>query len=195
MALCVTESAEFVVRGCMAASPRWQVDELSGFLADDAAWVDGHNDRCVGIDAIKARLEAIGRLLPGPTVEVRNLPATGRTVMVERIDVIRFKASHSTLRSPVYSTSTATGEFSGGAITTTPERSMRASSRCCAHGSNRCGNSTWRVAVVSLRAERSHCRSAAARIKSTVPPNNSFAKQDALRAEPEGSPSIPRRER
>ncbi|OHV06213.1 nuclear transport factor 2 family protein [Mycobacterium talmoniae] len=84
-------SAESVVRGFMAAWPRWQVDELAGFFGDRAAWVDGHNQPSIGIDAIKARLATIGRLLPGPTVEVKNLLASGSTVMVERIDVIRLK--------------------------------------------------------------------------------------------------------
>ncbi|MCV7065909.1 nuclear transport factor 2 family protein [Mycolicibacterium farcinogenes] len=92
-AMMVRESTESVVRGFMAAWPRWQADELATFLADGAAWVDGHNEPCIGIDAIKARLETIGRLLPGPTAEVRHLIAHEGTVMVERVDVIRLKGT------------------------------------------------------------------------------------------------------
>ncbi|CDP84761.1 MULTISPECIES: limonene-1,2-epoxide hydrolase family protein [Mycolicibacterium] len=87
----VNESAESVVRGFMAAWPRWDVDELADFMADGAAWVDGHNEPCVGIEVIKARLGTIGRLIPGPSAEVRNLLVCDGTVMVERIDVIRVK--------------------------------------------------------------------------------------------------------
>ncbi|AIY48001.1 nuclear transport factor 2 family protein [Mycolicibacterium fortuitum] len=87
----LNESAECAVREFMAAWPRWDVDELAGFLADGAAWVDGHNEPCVGMEVIKARLGTIGRLLPGPTAEVKNLLVCDSTVMVERINVIRFK--------------------------------------------------------------------------------------------------------
>lgn len=87
----MTKSAESVVRELMAAWQRWQPDELAAFLTDSAVWTDGHNEPCVGIDAIKTRLEAIGRLIPGPAVEVKNLLASGGTVMVERIDVIQVK--------------------------------------------------------------------------------------------------------
>ncbi|MBP3086584.1 nuclear transport factor 2 family protein [Mycolicibacterium fortuitum] len=90
-AMLVNETAESVVRGFMAAWPHWDVDELAGFLADGAAWVDGHNEPCVGMDVIKARLQTIGRLIPGPTAEVRNLLVRDGTVMVERIDVIEVK--------------------------------------------------------------------------------------------------------
>lgn len=90
-AILVNESAEPVVREFMAAWPRWDVDELADFLSDGASWVDGHNEPCVGMDVIKARLQTIGRLIPGPTAEVRNLLVRDGTVMVERIDVIEVK--------------------------------------------------------------------------------------------------------
>ncbi|OMC36763.1 hypothetical protein A5740_00320 [Mycobacterium sp. GA-1841] len=87
----VNESTESVVRRFMIAWERWHADELATFLADDAVWVDGHNEPCIGADAIKARLETIGRLIPGPTVEVRHLVVHEDTVMVERVDVIRLR--------------------------------------------------------------------------------------------------------
>ena len=87
----VNESAESVVRAFIDALPRWRADELTGYLADGATWTDGHSDPCVGIEAIKACIEAIGRLIPGPRVEVGNLLANDSTVMVERVDLIRLK--------------------------------------------------------------------------------------------------------
>ncbi|BBZ10049.1 MDR/zinc-dependent alcohol dehydrogenase-like family protein [Mycobacterium branderi] len=42
------ESAESVVCDFMAAWRRWQVDELAGFLGDDAVWVDGYNVEIIG---------------------------------------------------------------------------------------------------------------------------------------------------
>lgn len=85
------KSTESVVRRFMEAWSRWQAEELAGFFTEDAAWADGHSAPCIGIDAIKSRLEAIGRLLPGPTVDVKNLLANSGTVMVERIDIVQFK--------------------------------------------------------------------------------------------------------
>lgn len=87
----MNETPESAVRGFMAAWPRWQVDELAGFFDDAAVWVDGHHQPCIGIAAITARLEGIGRMLPGPTAEVKHLLVEGGTVMVERVDVIRLK--------------------------------------------------------------------------------------------------------
>jgi limonene-1,2-epoxide hydrolase len=85
------QSAEAVVRAFIAAWPRWQADELADFLAADATWVDGHNEPCTGRDVIRARLETVGRLVPGPTAEILNLLACGGTVMVERVDTVGVK--------------------------------------------------------------------------------------------------------
>ncbi|KUH89956.1 MULTISPECIES: limonene-1,2-epoxide hydrolase family protein [unclassified Mycobacterium] len=85
------ESAESVVRGFLAAWPRWSVDELTGYFTEDAVWTDGHSEPYSGIAAIETQLQKIGQLVPSTTVEITNLLSSRRIVMVERTDIFDFK--------------------------------------------------------------------------------------------------------
>lgn len=80
------DSAEQVVRRFLAALKRSDVDELVSFFRDDAVWTDGPRGTYRGVNAIRAEIESQVQLVPSLTVEVKNLVATGGTVMVERAD-------------------------------------------------------------------------------------------------------------
>ena len=82
----MSDSAEQVVRQFLAALKRSEVDELVSFFSDDAVWTDGPRGTYRGVDAIRAEIESQVQLVPSLTVEVKNLVATGDTVMVERAD-------------------------------------------------------------------------------------------------------------
>jgi limonene-1,2-epoxide hydrolase len=82
----VGDSAEQVVRRFLAALKRSDVDELVSFFSEDAVWTDGPRGTYRGVDAIRAEIESQVQLVPSLTVEVKNLVATGGTVMVERAD-------------------------------------------------------------------------------------------------------------
>ena len=82
----MSDSAEQVVRRFLAALKRSDVDELVSFFSDDAVWTDGPRGTYRGVDAIRAEIESQVQLVPSLTVEVKNLVATGGTVMVERVD-------------------------------------------------------------------------------------------------------------
>jgi limonene-1,2-epoxide hydrolase len=82
----VSDSAEQVIRQFLAALKRSDVDELVSFFSDDAVWTDGPRGTYRGVDAIRAEIESQVQLVPSLTVEVKNLVATGGTVMVERVD-------------------------------------------------------------------------------------------------------------
>ena len=82
----VSDSAEQVVRQFLAALKRSDVDELVSFFSDDAVWTDGPRGTYRGVDAIRAEIESQVQVVPSFTVEVKNLVATGGTVMVERAD-------------------------------------------------------------------------------------------------------------
>jgi limonene-1,2-epoxide hydrolase len=82
----VSDSAEQVVRQFLAALKRSDVDELVSFFSDDAVWTDGPRGTYRGVDAIRAEIKSQVQLVPSLTVEVKNLVATGGTVMVERVD-------------------------------------------------------------------------------------------------------------
>jgi limonene-1,2-epoxide hydrolase len=83
----MSDSAELVVRKFMATWPRSDVDELVGFFSDDAVYTDGPRGTYQGIDAIRAELQAMAQMVPSTTADVKNLIASGETVMVERVDV------------------------------------------------------------------------------------------------------------
>jgi limonene-1,2-epoxide hydrolase len=82
----VSDSAEQVVRQFLTALKQSDVDELVSFFSDDAVWTDGPRGTYRGVDAIRAEIESQVQLVPSLTVEVKNLVATGGTVMVERAD-------------------------------------------------------------------------------------------------------------
>jgi limonene-1,2-epoxide hydrolase len=83
----VSEAAEQVVRRFLAALKRSDADELVGFFSADAVWIDGPRGTYRGVDAIKAEIESQAQVVPSITVEVKNLVASGGTVMVERADI------------------------------------------------------------------------------------------------------------
>jgi len=79
------------VRRFLAALKRSDVNELVSFFGADAVWTDGPRGTYRGADAIRAEIEAQVQLVPSITVEVRNLVASGGTVMVERADVFEIQ--------------------------------------------------------------------------------------------------------
>ena len=79
-------SAEQVVRQFLGALKKSDVDELVSFFSDDAVWTDGPRGTYRGITAIRAEIGSQVQLVPSLMVEVKNLVATGGTVMVERAD-------------------------------------------------------------------------------------------------------------
>lgn len=83
----MSESAEQVVRDFLAALKRSDVDEVVGFFSPDAVWTDGPRGIYRGVDAIRTEVESQVQLVPSITVDVRNLVASGGTVMVERADI------------------------------------------------------------------------------------------------------------
>jgi len=87
----VSEAAEQVVRRFLAALKQSDVNELVSFFGADAVWTDGPRGTYRGADAIRAEIEAQVQLVPSITVEVRNLVASGGTVMVERADVFEIQ--------------------------------------------------------------------------------------------------------
>lgn len=82
----VSEAAEQVVRRFLAALKRSDVSELVSFFSADAVWTDGPRGTYRGVAAIRTEIESQEQLVPSLTVQVRNLVASGGTVMVERID-------------------------------------------------------------------------------------------------------------
>lgn len=81
------DSAEAVVRNFMATWPRSDADELIGFFSEDAVYTDGPRGTYRGVDAIRAELESTAQMVPSTTADVKNLLASGGTVMVERVDI------------------------------------------------------------------------------------------------------------
>ena len=82
----MSESAETVVRKYLAAWKRSDLDELVSFFSDDAVFTDGPRGVHHGIDAIRAELETMVKVVPSTSVDIKKLVASGGTVMVERVD-------------------------------------------------------------------------------------------------------------
>jgi limonene-1,2-epoxide hydrolase len=82
----VSDAAETVVRNFLAAWKRSDLDELVGFISDDAIYTDGPRGTHSGIDAIKAELQSMVKMVPSTTIDVRTLVANGDTVFTERVD-------------------------------------------------------------------------------------------------------------
>jgi len=82
----MSESAETVVRKYLAAWKRSDLDELVSFISDDAVFTDGPRGVHHGIDAIRAELETMVKVVPSTSVDIKKLVASGGTVMVERVD-------------------------------------------------------------------------------------------------------------
>jgi limonene-1,2-epoxide hydrolase len=79
-------SAESVVRNFLAAWLQSDVDELVGFFTDDAVYTDGPRGVHRGIDAIRAELGTMVKMIPSTSIDIKTLVADGGTVMVERVD-------------------------------------------------------------------------------------------------------------
>jgi limonene-1,2-epoxide hydrolase len=79
-------SAESVVRTFLAVWVRSDVDELVGFFTDDAVYTDGPRGVHYGIDAIRAELATMVKMIPSTSIDIKTLVADGGTVMVERVD-------------------------------------------------------------------------------------------------------------
>ena len=82
----MSESAETVVRNYLAAWKRSDLDELVSFISDDAVFTDGPRGVHHGIDAIRAELGTMVKVVPSTSVDIKKLVASGGTVMVERVD-------------------------------------------------------------------------------------------------------------
>src|SRR6516162_6924802 len=82
----MSESAETVVRKYLAAWKRSDLDELVSFISDDAVFTDGPRGVHHGIDAIRAELGTMVKVVPSTSVDIKKLVARGGTVMVERVD-------------------------------------------------------------------------------------------------------------
>jgi uncharacterized protein (TIGR02246 family) len=81
----MSDSPESVVRKFFAAWADPNPDELGGFFADGAVWVDGPQGVRRGVDAIKSELAAQLTVFGGVTVDVKSLLTDGETVMVEEV--------------------------------------------------------------------------------------------------------------
>ena len=82
----MSDSAESVVRNFLAAWVQSNVDELVSFLSEDAVYTDGPRGVHRGIDAIRAELAAMVKLVPSTAIEIKALVVNGGTVMTERVD-------------------------------------------------------------------------------------------------------------
>jgi limonene-1,2-epoxide hydrolase len=82
----MSESAETVVRKFHAAWKRSDLDELVSFISDDAVYTDGPRGVHHGIDAIRAELGTMVKIVPSTSIDIKKLVAEGGTVMVERVD-------------------------------------------------------------------------------------------------------------
>jgi limonene-1,2-epoxide hydrolase len=82
----MSESAESVIRTYLAAWRRSDVDELCSFFTDDAVYTDGPRGVHRGIDAIRAELGAMVKMIPSTDIDTKTLVANCGTVMVERVD-------------------------------------------------------------------------------------------------------------
>ena len=82
----MSESAETVVRNYLAAFLQKDLDELVSFFTNDAVYIDGPRGVHHGIDAIRAELGTMVKVVPSTSVDIKKLVASGGTVMVERVD-------------------------------------------------------------------------------------------------------------
>jgi limonene-1,2-epoxide hydrolase len=81
----MSDSPEAVVRRFFDAWVDPNVDELRGFFAQDAVWVDGPQGVRHGAEAIAAEIAAQLSAVGGVTVDVVLQLSDGRTAMVEEV--------------------------------------------------------------------------------------------------------------
>jgi limonene-1,2-epoxide hydrolase len=82
----VSDSAESVVRKFHAACLQSDLNELVSFFSDGAVYTDGPRGVHHGVDAIRAELAAMVKMVPSTVIDIKTLVANGGTVMVERVD-------------------------------------------------------------------------------------------------------------
>jgi limonene-1,2-epoxide hydrolase len=82
----MNESAESVVREFHAAWLQSDLDELVSFFSNDAVYTDGPRGTHHGIDAIRAELGNMVKMVPSTKIDIKTLLANDGTVMVERVD-------------------------------------------------------------------------------------------------------------
>lgn len=95
----MTSNAERVVLDFCAAWPRRDIDELLGFLADDAVYHNMPMDPVVGHDAIRSVFELFVTPAEAVEFEVRNVASAGDVVFTERVD--RFSVGGKRIELPV----------------------------------------------------------------------------------------------
>ena len=81
----MSDSPEVVIRRYFDAWVNPEVDELRGFFAPDAVWVDGPQGVRRGAESIAAEITAQLTAVGGVTVDVVSLLSHGRTVTVEQV--------------------------------------------------------------------------------------------------------------
>jgi limonene-1,2-epoxide hydrolase len=82
----MSDSPENVVRKFLACFLAAQVDDVIGFLSDDAVYIDGPRGVHKGIDAIRTELQSQFAMVSYTVVDSKVLAASGGTVLTERID-------------------------------------------------------------------------------------------------------------
>ena len=87
----MSDSPESVVRKFHAAWLQSDLDELVSFFSNDAVYTDGPRGTHRGIDAIRAELGAMVKIVPSTTIDIKKLVANGGTVMVERVDSFKIE--------------------------------------------------------------------------------------------------------
>jgi limonene-1,2-epoxide hydrolase len=97
----VESPLETVTRFCEAWS-RLDLDEIVGFLSDDAVYHNIPLDPVSGRDAIRATIAGFTAGVERVEFEIRNAAATGDVVLNERVD--RFFTPHRTIELPVMGT-------------------------------------------------------------------------------------------
>jgi limonene-1,2-epoxide hydrolase len=106
----VDQPLEIVTRFCEAWS-KFDLDEIVGFLSDDAVYHNIPLDPVTGRDAIRATIAGFTAGVDHIEFEVRNAAVNGNVVLNERVD--RFSTPQRTIELPVM----GTFEVAGGLIT------------------------------------------------------------------------------
>ena len=94
----MSDGAESVVRQFLGALERANLDEVLGFVNDDAVFEDPRGAQR-GLAAIREGFGAELAMTPKFKSEIKNLVAHGGTVMVERVD--SFEIANTRLRMQV----------------------------------------------------------------------------------------------
>lgn len=82
----MSNSLKSIVREFFAATSTVDAEKLAEFFSADAVYTDGPRGTYIGIEAIRAELEAQAQVTPNLVVDVTTLAAEGGTVFVERVD-------------------------------------------------------------------------------------------------------------